>query len=55
MTVRMITGKGESRRTWELVKEKRNLPPVPPPPRNDFLKEGDTERKEKANGLSTEC
>ena len=47
MTVRMVTGKGKSRRTWELVEEKKNCPPpMPSPPKNDFLKEGDTERRE---------
>lgn len=47
MTVRMVTGKGKNRRTWELVKDKRSYPSMPPAPKNDFLKEGDTERKEK--------
>lgn len=46
MTVRMVTGKGKTRRTWELVEEKKDHLPLPPPPRNDFLKEGDTERRE---------
>ena len=41
MTVSMITGKGTNRRKWVLVEEKINHVPLPPPPENDFLKEGD--------------
>lgn len=47
MTVRMITGKGKNKRVWELVEEKKKLPSLPPPPKNELLKEGDIESRVK--------